>query len=337
MNDDKMPDRAPARMDAGHGDDLGNPPGNLTGHGKARRRALTCMAWAGTGVVWTLSGGVPRTLGIVGDAWGATSDERALTFVQISDSHIGFNKQPNPAPENTLQEAIDKIKALPRPPAFMLHTGDVSQLSRPAEFDTAEQIVRGAGLDVHYIPGEHDVLIDDGQPFFERFSKGTGGKGWYSFDQNGVHFVALVNVLNLKSGGLGSLGAEQLAWLERDLRGRTSSTPIVVFTHIPLWSLYPEWGWGTDDSAQALGYLKRFGSVTVLNGHIHQVLQKVEGNVSFHSAMSTAFPIAAPGVGPGPGPMKVPEDRLHAVLGVRTVNFVPGRTDLALVDSPLGA
>lgn len=309
---------------------------DLTEPGRSRRRALSCMAWAGAGVLWTLGAGVPRSLALIDGAHGAEPDRHALTFVQISDSHIGFSKEPNPDPTVTLQAAIDKVNALPQRPAFMLHTGDVSHLSKPGQFDTAEQIVRGAGLDVHYVPGEHDVLVDDGQPFFERFSKGSGGKGWYSFDQTGVHFVALVNVLNLKGGGLGFLGGEQLAWLEQDLRSRSSSTPLVVFTHIPLWSLYPEWGWGTDDSAQALGYLKRFGSVTVLNGHIHQVIQKVEGNVSFHTAMSTAFPIAAPGVGPGPGPMKVPAERLRSVLGVRSVNFVPGRARLAVVDSPLG-
>lgn len=309
----------------------------LTAHGRSRRRALACMAWAGAGVLWTLDGGVPRSLALGNTAHAAQPASRAFSFVQISDSHIGFNKEPNPDPAGSLQEAIAKIKAAPQQPAFLLHTGDVSHLSKPGEFDTAEQIVRGAGLEVHYVPGEHDVLLDAGKSFFERFSAGSGGKGWSSFDHNGVHFIALVNVLNLKAGGLGFLGDEQLAWLAQDLRGRGSSTPIVVYTHMPLWALYPEWGWGTDDSAQALSHLKRFGSVTVLNGHIHQVIQKVEGHVSFHTAMSTAYPQPGPGVGPGPGPLKVPADRLRSLIGVRSVDVVPGRAELALVDTPLAA
>jgi Icc protein len=150
-----------------------------------------------------------------------------------------------------------------------------------------------------------------------------------------VHFIGLVNVMNLKAGGLGSLGKEQLEWLEHDVKTLKSSTPIVVFAHIPLWSVYPEWGWGTDDSAQALSYLKRFGTVSVLNGHIHQVMQKVEGNVTFHTAMSTAFPQPQPGTAPSPGPMKVPADKLGGLLGLTNVNFVRGKHTLAVVDSTL--
>nr|WP_224788585.1 metallophosphoesterase [Pandoraea terrae] len=293
------------------------------------------MAWAGAGVLWTIDGGVPRALTLGGSAQAAERETQALRFVQISDSHIGFNKAANPDPASTLQSAIDKIKAAPQRPAFLIHTGDVSHLSKPAEFDTADQIVRGAGLQTFYVPGEHDVVGDDGRAFFERFSKNSGGRGWYSFDQNGVHFIGLVNVLNLKGGGLGVLGEEQLAWLAQDLRGRGDSTPIVVFTHMPMWLLYPEWGWGTDDSAQALAMMKRFGSVTVLNGHIHQVIQKVEGNVSIQTAMSTAYPQPAPGEGPGPGPLKVPAERLRAMLGVRSISFTPGHAKPGLVDSTL--
>ncbi|HWH56684.1 MAG TPA: hypothetical protein VN682_03580, partial [Terriglobales bacterium] len=154
-------------------------------------------------------------------------------------------------------------------------------------------------------------------------------------DKNGAHFVGLVNVMNLKAGGLGNLGHEQLEWLEDDLRAVKHSTPVVVFAHIPLWTVYPQWGWGTDDGAQALSYLKKFGSVTVLNGHIHQTMQKVEGNVTFHTACSTAFPQPAPGKGEGPGPMKVPADQLRKVLGITDVNYVQRRHALALVDSSL--
>ena len=185
------------------------------------------------------------------------------------------------------------------------------------------------------MPGEHDVLGDDGKQYLDRYGKGTKGGGWYSFDHKGVHFIGLVNVLNLKAGGLGSLGPEQLEWLEDDVEGLSASTPIVVFTHIPLWSIYPDWGWGTDDSAQALAYLKRFGSVTVLNGHIHQIMQKVEGNVTFHTATSTAFPQPQPGAAPSPGPMKVPADQLRSLLGLSSVNYVLGGHSLAIIDSSL--
>jgi 3',5'-cyclic AMP phosphodiesterase CpdA len=260
---------------------------------------------------------------------------RGLRFVQISDSHIGFDKAANPDVTATLREAIAKINAANEPPAFLLHTGDLTHLSKPAEFDTLQQVLTEVKAPVFYVPGEHDVLQDDGKSYLERFGKNTKGAGWHSFDHSGVHFIGLVNVVNLKAGGLGSLGTEQLEWLERDVKRLKSSTPIVVFAHIPLWSIYPEWGWGTDDSAQALSYLKRFGSVSVLNGHIHQVMQKVEGHITFHTAMSTAFPQPAPGTAPSPGPMKVEADRLKKVLGIARVSFLDVRHPIAVTDVAL--
>ena len=320
----------------GSGADGASPSSDeLDEQGRSRRHALSCMAWAGTGMLWTVSAGIPTSM-LINSAQAAELDANAFSFVQISDSHIGFSKEPNLDPANTLQQAIDSIKAAPKRPAFMIHTGDISHLSKPGELDTAEQIIKTTGLDVHYVPGEHDVLVDDGQSYLERFSP-KSPNGWYSFDQNGVHFIGLVNVMNLKGGGLGLLGDEQIEWLRRDLEKRTSSTPIVVFAHIPLWSVYPEWGWGTDDGARALSYLKRFGSVTVLNGHIHQVAQKIEGSMSFYTAMSTAFPQPAPGTAPSPGPMKVPADQLRSMLGIRNVNFVPTQTKLAVIDTKLSA
>jgi plastocyanin len=259
-----------------------------------------------------------------------------LRFVQISDSHIGFDKPANTDVAGTLRAAVGKIKAGPEP-AFILHTGDLTHLSRESEFDALQQILGESSLPVHYVPGEHDVLGDDGAMYLQRFGKGTEGAGWYSFDHSGVHFIGLVNVLNLKAGGLGALGRDQLEWLEKDVKRLTSSTPIVVFAHIPLWSVYPEWGWGTDDSEQALSYLKRFGSVSVLNGHIHQVMQKVEGNVTFHTAMSTAFVQPAPGTAPSPGPMKVSDDRLRTLLGLSRMSFHDVNHPIAITDLPLEA
>jgi 3',5'-cyclic AMP phosphodiesterase CpdA len=299
----------------------------------SRRGLLKCMAYGGAGLLWTVSGGVPRAISLgAGEAVAATGD---FTFAQISDTHIGFKNEPNPDPGSTLKEALQRIRDLPNRPAFLAHTGDVTHLAKPEEFDAAQEIMKTSGFDTHYVPGEHDTLNDDGKSFFERFSKGAAPGGWYSFDQGGVHFVALVNVVNLKAGGLGYLGPEQLQWLDKDLKDRGASTPIVVLAHMPLWALYPQWGWGTDDAADALGLMKRFGSVTVLNGHIHQVMQKVEGNVSFQTARSTAFPQPAPGEAKGPGPLKVPADRLRSALGIRRIDLVGGAP--AISDQALGA
>jgi 3',5'-cyclic AMP phosphodiesterase CpdA len=214
----------------------------------------------------------------------------------------------------------------------------VSQLSRDEEFDDAQQILSEAGLPVFFVPGEHDMLDPDGgKAFLNRFGKGSKGAGWYSFDHHGVHFVALVNVADLKPGGMGNLGAAQLAWLKDDLAGRPSSQPIVVFAHIPLWTVYADWGWGTDDAAQALKLLAHFGSVTVLNGHIHQITQKIEGRMAFHTARSTAFPQPAPGTAPSPGPLKVPPEQLPAMLGITDAIFARGHDRIALIDSTLTA
>jgi len=303
-----------------------------------RRGFLKCMAWAGTGALCVIQGGVLKSYSLSRVAEIGDKEVKGdLSFVQISDSHMGFNKPANTDVVGTLKAAVDKINALASPPEFILHTGDISHLSKPEEFDTAEQILKSAHpKDIFYVPGEHDVLNDEGAQYRQRFAKDSRGAGWYSFNKKGVHFVGLVNVMNLKAGGMGNLGKEQLEWLEDDVKHLSKSTPIVVFAHIPLWSVYPEWGWGTDDSSQALSYLKRFGSVTVLNGHIHQTMQKVEGNVTFHTAASTAFPQPKPGAAPAPGPMKVPDDQLRGLLGVTDVNYVQRNHALAVVDSTLG-
>ena len=302
-----------------------------------RRGFLKCMAWAGTGAFCVIKGGVLKSYSLSGLPFiGGHEHKGDLTFVQISDSHMGFDKAANPDVVGTLKAAVEKVNALPAAPAFMLHTGDISHLSKSGEFDTVDQLLKAASTkDIFFVPGEHDVLNDDGKQYLERYGKGTQGSGWYSFDKNGVHFVGLVNVLNLKAGGLGSLGGEQLEWLEKDVKHLSKSTPIVVFAHIPLWSVYPEWGWGTDDSAQALSYLKKFGSVTVLNGHIHQTMQKVEGNITFHTAASTAFPQPKPGQAPSPGPMKVPAEQLRKMLGIASVAYKQNEQRLAIIDAPL--
>jgi Icc protein len=305
---------------------------------------IKCMAWAGTGILWMMSGGVLKSYGMsqmIDKATGGLKKNLIIpasdfSFVQISDSHIGFNKAANPDVVGTLQAAVSKINAMPKPPAFLLHTGDLSHLAQADEFDTLDQVLKSVKTEkVFYVPGEHDVLNGDNKQYLARYGKGTNGDGWYSFDSNGVHFVGLVNVVNTSEGGLGVLGGDQLKWLENDLKTLSASTPIVIFAHIPLWAIYPQWGWGTRDSEQALSYLRRFGSVTVLNGHIHQTMQKVEGNITFHTATSTAFPQPQPGAAPAPGPMKVPAEKLRGLLGLTAVHYLEHDHTLAITDSPL--
>jgi len=305
---------------------------------------IKCMAWAGTGVLWMMTGGSLKSFGMsqlldkdTGRLKPGISLPKAdFSFVQISDSHIGFNKPANPDVVGTLQAAIDKINAMPSAPSFVLHTGDLSHLAQKEEFDTLDQSLKSVKTDrIFYVPGEHDVLNDGGKSFLERYGKGSKGQGWYSFDKGGVHFVGLNNVTDTSEGGLGSLGADQLAWLADDLKAVSNSTPVVVFAHIPLWAVYPQWGWGTRDSEQALSLLRRFGSVSVLNGHIHQTMLKTEGNITFHTATSTSFPQPAPGSAPAPGPMKVPAEKLRTLLGLTSVNYQEHASSLAITDTPL--
>ena len=304
-----------------------------------RRGFLKCMAWTGTGVLWTISGGLltSRVLGQTTGGGALPIPSGELHFVQISDSHIGFSKPAvNPDVTATFRETISRINALPQMPEFLLHTGDLSHLAEADEFDTLEQLLRDCKVKhTFYVPGEHDILNDNGEQYLARFGKGTLGSGWHSFDHKGVHFIGLSNVANINEGGLGTLGAEQLDWFAKDVAPLSADTPIVVFAHIPLWSVYPKWGWGTDDAEKALRQLKRFGSVTVLNGHIHQALQKVEGNVTFHTARGTAFPLPAPGAAPKPGPMPVEAARLRSFLGLTSVTYVEKTSPLAIVDSTL--
>jgi 3',5'-cyclic-AMP phosphodiesterase len=309
------------------------------GHDDAldRRGFLKCMAWAGTGVIWSINGGLltSTVLGQAAKNSGAIASAQ-LNFVQISDSHIGFDKPANADVVGTFRETIARINALPKAPEFLLHTGDLTHLSDPAQFDTLDQLLKGCRTkQVFYVPGEHDIY-DGGALFRESFGKGTAGTGWYSFDQKGVHFIGLVNVANIQEGGLGTLGPEQLEWLEKDVKGLSASTPIVLFAHIPLWAVYPKWGWGTEDAERALALVRRFGSVTVLNGHIHQVMQKVEGNITFHTARGTAFPLPTPGSVPKPLPVVVDAAHLKQMLGLTSVRYTETDHSLAVVDSTLG-
>lgn len=295
----------------------------------SRRDALKCLG-VGAGTIFTLQGGVFSAF----DLAEAQEDMGTPLFLQISDTHIGFNKEANPDVIGTLNHTIDLVNAMPVQPAMVLHTGDVTHLSKPSEFDTANQLLSRLRVsDLHVVPGEHDVTDGPGAEFFARFGKPSNNRGYYSFDAHGVHFIALVNVMNFKPNGLGGLGEDQMAWLKDDLSARSASQPIVVFAHMPLWTIYQPWGWGTGEGDEIAALLARFGSVTVLNGHIHQIVQKVEGNILFHTARSTAYPQPQAGSGPGPGPLLVPSGELPGMLGVTMA--LARRKKVTLADSTL--
>ncbi|HEX5123340.1 MAG TPA: metallophosphoesterase [Rhodanobacteraceae bacterium] len=303
-----------------------------------RRKALGCLAaWTGAAVVWSVAGGIPRTVGATGTGKSAAGTS-GFTFVQISDTHVGFNKPANPDIVGGLRRAIGEINALPNAPAFVVHTGDVSHLSKPEEFGQAKELFAEIKVDHrHIVPGEHDALDDGLTGYLKQFDHDGKKRPYFSFDQNGAHFVGLSNVENFKAKTMASFGDEQIAWLKNDLKGVSHSTPVVVMAHIPMWTVYEPWGWGTADSDAAIALLKPFGSVTVLNGHVHQVLQKVEGNVALHTAMSLAYPLPTPGqAGFGePGPVTVPAGQLGKLLGTRQVQVVRGKHALATIDTPI--
>jgi 3',5'-cyclic AMP phosphodiesterase CpdA len=306
----------------------------------SRRNALKCMAYGAAGTMFALSGGVFTPMSLAAArAYDGTKEGKAPgkpLFVQISDTHIGFNKEANPDVAGTLTQTIDIVNSMSDAPALIIHTGDITHLSRPAEFDLAAQLLsRLRTREIHTVPGEHDTADANVTEYFSRFGKASDNRGYYSFDHAGVHFIGLINVLQFKAGGLGTLGDDQLAWVAADLKHRSSSTPIVVFAHMPLWTIYEPWGWGTGDAEQLLSQLRRFGSVTVLNGHIHQIVQKVEGNMTFHTARATSYPQPIAGVGNGPGPLKVPADQLAAMLGLTSVSVARHPSSLVLSDKAL--
>lgn len=304
----------------------------------SRRSALKCLAFGGAGTVFVLAGGVfaPVELAIAASGKDPSVAAGVPLFLQISDTHIGFNKEANPDVAGTLKKTIDYVNAMPIKPALTIHTGDITHLSKAEEFDHAAQLMSGLNItELHTVPGEHDVTDGPGTEYFNRFGQASGNRGYYSFDHRGVHFIALVNVMHFKPNGLGGLGDDQLAWLKADLKERSTSTPIVVFAHMPMWTIYQPWGWGTGDAGEAMSNLKRFGSVTVLNGHIHQIVSKVEGNITFHTARSTAYPQPTAGNGPGPMPLTVPRDQLSKMLGVTSIKILRHPLTATLADTTL--
>lgn len=290
-----------------------------------RRKFIEHVGWTGLGILWVVGENGLLASCSVGDSQGKKlANSSPLSFVQISDTHLGFNKEANPHVTASLQQAINAINSLPTPPAFIVHTGDITHLSKPEEFDTAKQILKQLKAPLFTLPGEHDTIGDRGKAYAEAFSQKNKREGLQIWDYNGVHLISLTNVLEFGESGQGKLGQAQLDLLEKDLTAQKRDTPIVIFSHIPLYNLYPQWGWATADSGKVLSLLSRFSSVTVLSGHIHQVIQHNEGNIRFSTAASVAYALPAPGKAEKPGPVKLPEKDLLAVLGFRTLEFVPG-------------
>ena len=291
-----------------------------------RRKFIEHVSWTGLGIVWAVGANGLFTACKVGEPKAQKpSTATPFSFVQISDTHIGFNKPANEHVTDTLQKTINAINALPTPPAFVMHTGDISHLSKPAEFDQAKQLLSQLKVPLFTLPGEHDTIGDRGKAYDEAFNRKDVREGLQVWDQAGIHFVSLTNVLDFGATGTGKLGQAQLDLLSKDLAAQKQDTPLVIFSHIPLYDLYPKWGWATADSAKLLSLLSRFASVTVLTGHIHQVIEHREGNIRFHTAAGTAYPLPAPGKGEQPAPVKLPENSLLAALGFRTVEVISGK------------
>lgn len=299
----------------------------------SRRQLIRHGAWFGAAVGLAVVGGEVISH-LASAAPTAQPAGATLRFAQVSDSHIGFHGSANPDVVDSFGRAIASINNVGYQPDFVIHTGDLTHLSTPEQFDQVKQMMGGVNAPhVFTVPGEHDSVDDAGQKYRAAFGAGSRGDGWYSVDIAGVHVIGLVNTLNLTK--LGHLGVDQLEFIEKDVAPLSADTPIVVFSHIPLFAMYPEWGWGTDDAGRALSYLRRFASVTCLNGHVHQVFSKTEGNVTFHSATTTAYPLPHPGDGSAPKPVTLPAGALQDALGIREVTYVKGQSELALKEDKL--
>lgn len=313
----------------------GGEPGAARGeHGMSRRQLIRHSAWFGAAVVLTVAGGEVISH-VAGDGTAnASPDAGQLRFVQVSDSHLGFKGTANPDVTATFATAVNQVNALGYEPDFVMHTGDITHLSTAAEFGQARDIMSDLRTPrVLTVPGEHDAINDGGRTYRKFFGAQTQGEGWYSFDIKGVHVISLVNTTSVDA--LGHLGPDQLEFVRRDIAGLSSETPVILFSHIPLFAMYPKWGWSTDDAVRLLAMFRRFGSVTCLNGHVHQLFKKVEGNVTFHSAAPTCYPLPAPGAAPAPLPVTLPAGKLAPALGVRTVSYQAGTGNLAVADEQL--
>lgn len=277
------------------------------------RRAFMKLAGLG-GVVF--ASGLTAARGASGASLAGAGTDDDFYFVQLSDSHWGFQGPPNPDATGTLRKAVAAVNALPEAPDFIVFTGDLTHTTddpkerrqRMAQF---RDIVSDLKVKtVHFMPGEHDASLDNGEAFQEFF-----GKTHYTFDHKGVHFIALDNVSDPRA----SIGDAQLEWLAEDLQRQPREANIVVLTHRPLFDLYPQWDWATRDGAKAIDLLLPMANVTVFYGHIHQEHHRMTGHIAHHAARSLMFPL--PVAGSQPTRLPVPWDpaRPYHGLGFRDI------------------
>lgn len=273
-----------------------------------RREFLTLAALGSAGVVFASAlRGAERGLG---------EGSGDFHFVQISDTHWGFEGPANPDANGTLPKAVRAVNGLAHKPDFVVFTGDLTHTTddpslRRARMTEFRRIVSALDIDtLRFMPGEHDASLDGGTAYRELF-----GPTHYSFGHKGIHFVAIDNVSDPRA----LVDDAQLAWLEKDLAAQNAETPIVVFTHRPLFDLAPEWDWATRNGAQVLEILMPHRNVTVFYGHIHQEHHYKTGHIEHHAARSLMFPLPAPGSQPKRAPVPWNPDEPYAGLGFRDV------------------
>jgi hypothetical protein len=295
--------------------------------GKTRREFIQLLGVGGAVFASGLAGACNR---MVRGGGGDPGDD--FFFVQLSDTHWGFKGPPNPEAANTLRQAVAAVNALPHDPDFVVFTGDLTHTTdddaeRRRRLREFQEIVSALRVRKRYfMPGEHDASLDRGKAFEETF-----GRMHYSFDHKGVHFAVLDNV----SDPAAAIGDAQVDWLRSDLKPLRADAPIVVFTHRPLFDLYPQWDWATKDGARAIDLLQQWKNVTVFYGHIHQEHHFTTGRIAHHAAQSLIFPLPPPGSQPKRAP--VPWDPAHPGrgLGFRGVEADQARAAWRLTERSL--
>ncbi len=259
------------------------------------------------------------------------SDDGDFFFLQLSDTHWGFEGPANPQAMRCLAQTVHAINAVEAQPDFVVFTGDLTHKTddpaqrrdRLREFRTIVAELRSSKL--VFLPGEHDAAADGGEAYREVF-----GDLYQSFAHRGVHFIALDNA----SAPGGTLGAPQLDWLAGEVAKVPRDAALVVLAHRPLFELYPEWDWSTTDGARAIEVLSAHPNVSVFYGHIHQEHHHVTGKIAHHSARSLIFPLPAPAAAQKRAPLPWdPASRDHG-LGHRSIRVAGASADLAITEVP---
>jgi hypothetical protein len=290
------------------------------------RRSFLKLTAVGGGVVFVSGLEGCASAGMAG---GSAGD---FHFVQLSDTHWGFEGAPNPDAANTLKKAVATVNALSQQPDFIVFTGDLTHTTddpivRRKRLSEFRDIVKALKVqNIRFIPGEHDASLDNGAAYKEFF-----GETHYTFDHKGVHFIALDNV----SDPAAKIGDAQLAWLKTDLSKLDKNAPIIVFTHRPLFDLAPKWDWATRDGAQAVDALLPYANVTVFYGHIHQENHHLTQHIPHHAAKSLIFPLPAPGSQEKRAPLAWNAAAPNSGLGIREIKADPGHAQVTATELPV--